>query len=93
LYKALLAQNTFTRWVKDLNQEGELMIQQGILPFKLERTEELITPRSGGWPADRPGGGHGRPSDGRRAFRSGWSSSAGGKPSFISSNPRAIVTM
>jgi hypothetical protein len=23
------------------------MIQQGILPFKIERTEELITPRSG----------------------------------------------
>jgi len=37
----------FTRWVKDLNQEGMVMIQQGILPFKLERTEELITPRSG----------------------------------------------
>jgi hypothetical protein len=33
--------------VKDLNQEGELMIQQAILPFKMERTDELITPRSG----------------------------------------------
>jgi hypothetical protein len=33
--------------VKDLNQEGELMIQQDILPFKMERTDELITPRSG----------------------------------------------
>jgi hypothetical protein len=33
--------------VKDLNQEGESMIQQGILPFKIERTEEMITARSG----------------------------------------------
>jgi hypothetical protein len=33
--------------VKDLNQEGELMIQQGILRFKMERTDESITPRSG----------------------------------------------
>jgi hypothetical protein len=33
--------------VKDLNQEGELMIQQAILPFKMERTDELVTPRSG----------------------------------------------
>jgi len=32
---------------EDLNQEGESMISQGILPFKIERTEELITPRSG----------------------------------------------
>jgi hypothetical protein len=32
---------------EDLNQEGALMIQQGILPFKLERTDELITPRGG----------------------------------------------
>jgi hypothetical protein len=32
---------------EDLNQEGESMIQQGILPFKIEHTEELITPRSG----------------------------------------------
>jgi hypothetical protein len=32
---------------EDLNQEGESMIQQGILPFKIERTEELITSRSG----------------------------------------------
>ena len=32
---------------ENLNQEGESMIQQGILPFKLEITEEEITPRSG----------------------------------------------
>jgi len=32
---------------EDLNQEGEKMITQGILPFKLELTEEQITPRSG----------------------------------------------
>jgi hypothetical protein len=32
---------------ENLNQEGESMIPQGILPFKLERTDEQITPRSG----------------------------------------------
>jgi hypothetical protein len=32
---------------EDLNQEGESMISQGILPFKIERTEEQITARSG----------------------------------------------
>jgi hypothetical protein len=32
---------------EDLNQEGVDMISQGILPFKIERTDELITPRSG----------------------------------------------
>ncbi len=32
---------------ENLNQEGKSMIQQGILPFKLENTEEEITPRSG----------------------------------------------
>ena len=32
---------------ENLNQEGTNMIQQGILPFKLERTSEEITPRSG----------------------------------------------
>lgn len=32
---------------ESLNQEGESMIQQGILPFKLEITGEEITPRSG----------------------------------------------
>jgi len=32
---------------ENLNQEGEIMIQQGILPFKLDITEEEITPRSG----------------------------------------------
>jgi hypothetical protein len=31
-----------------LNQEGNSMISQGILPFKIEHTEEQITPRSGG---------------------------------------------
>jgi hypothetical protein len=31
----------------DLNQEGIFMIPQGILPFKVERTDELMTPRSG----------------------------------------------
>jgi hypothetical protein len=33
--------------VKDLNQEGKPMVQQGVLGFKMERTDELITPRSG----------------------------------------------
>jgi len=33
--------------VKNLNQEGEVMIQQGKLPFKLEISQEQITPRSG----------------------------------------------
>jgi hypothetical protein len=32
---------------EDLNQEGKRMISQGILPFKIEHTEEQITPRSG----------------------------------------------
>jgi hypothetical protein len=30
-----------------INQEGDPMISQGILPFKIECTEEMITPRSG----------------------------------------------
>jgi hypothetical protein len=33
--------------VRDLNQEGRDMITQGKLPFKLEITDEEITPRSG----------------------------------------------
>jgi hypothetical protein len=32
---------------EDLNQEGKSMISQGILRFKIEHTEEQITPRSG----------------------------------------------
>jgi len=32
---------------EDLNQEGEDMVTQGILPFKIERTDELITPHAG----------------------------------------------
>jgi hypothetical protein len=32
---------------EDLNQEGKDMVSQGVLPFKIERTDELITPRSG----------------------------------------------
>ncbi len=32
---------------EDLNQEGKSMIQPGIFPFKLEITQEDITPRSG----------------------------------------------
>lgn len=32
---------------ENLNQEAKAMIQQGILPFKLEITREEITPRSG----------------------------------------------
>jgi hypothetical protein len=32
---------------EDLNQEGASMISQDILPFKIEHTTELITPRSG----------------------------------------------
>lgn len=32
---------------ENLNQEGKGMIHQGILPFKLEITQEEITPRSG----------------------------------------------
>jgi hypothetical protein len=31
----------------DLNQEGKDMVSQGLLPFKIERTKELITPRAG----------------------------------------------
>jgi hypothetical protein len=32
---------------EDLNQEGKSMISQGIPRFKIEHTEEQITPRSG----------------------------------------------
>jgi hypothetical protein len=32
---------------EDLNHMGTIIIQQGTLPFKIERAEELITPRRG----------------------------------------------
>ena len=32
---------------ENLNQEGEVMVHRGLLPFKLKISEEEITPRSG----------------------------------------------